>query len=249
MDFKKGDIIRGLEHNGYGITNEEMKKAIVLSTWESSSSFSGNDRMTIKILSHVVADHVDSEFDVNNDENEFKKIGEEDYNFMIKRELKNGYILTLRNGEKLIVGDENDELINITPLDDEDDSNECYGFSDFREDLKNIDSYEKDIIKVEKINSNNIVVSLYENATLPTLSISEIEEKFKVKVRNEDKPRFYIGDKVKWNRDKRINYYVFKAKDEDGDYYIARNKEEFEEHDGYYVPEKDLILVDEDEED
>ena len=163
---------------------------------------------------------------------------------MKKDELKkNGYILTLRNGEKLIVGDENDELLNITPFDDdEDDCNRYYDFDEFREDLTNFYTYERDIIKVEKINSNNIVVSLYENATLPELSISEIEEKFKVKVKNEDKSRFYIGDKVKWKDGNGI-YYVFKSKDDDGDYYIARNKEDFEECDGYYAPEEDLILV------
>lgn len=244
MDFKDGDIIKGLEHNGYTITNQKMKKAVVLSTWK--SSYGDHGRMTIRIISHDDEDYIGKEFYVDNTKEQFEKI-EEDIKIMKKNELKNGYILTLRNGEKLVVGDDNDTIVNITPLDDEDVDNKYYDFDDFRDDLTSYESYKKDIIKVEKINSNNIVVSLYENATLPTLSISEIEEKFKVKVRNEDKPRFYIGDKVKWNRDKRINYYVFKAKDEDGDYYIARNKEE--EHYGYYVPEKDLILVDEDEED
>lgn len=33
MEFKKGDIIKGLPNNAYGITNEDMTRAKVLKTY------------------------------------------------------------------------------------------------------------------------------------------------------------------------------------------------------------------------
>lgn len=63
--FKVGDIIRGINNNGYGITNGDMKKAEVIRSY-------GHD-MRIKILEHEDSSNVGETFTVDNSIGGFKK--------------------------------------------------------------------------------------------------------------------------------------------------------------------------------
>lgn len=55
-DFKVGDIVRGLPNNGYGITNGEMTKAVVVCV-------TGGD-IGIEVLEHFEEDYIGRVFDV-----------------------------------------------------------------------------------------------------------------------------------------------------------------------------------------
>lgn len=68
MTFKEGDLIRGLPENGYGITNEDMTKAEVLSL--------GHDTMRIRILEHECLSCVGYTYSVDNTDSKFAKVGE-----------------------------------------------------------------------------------------------------------------------------------------------------------------------------
>lgn len=70
-DFKVGDIISGIAGNGYSITNENMKKAIVL---EVNKEIAGKyNRMKIEILNHKNKNNIGFTFIVNNTSSKFKK--------------------------------------------------------------------------------------------------------------------------------------------------------------------------------
>lgn len=70
MDFKVGDIIKGLPNNGHCITNENMTKAEVLEVnvgvW---------DKIKIKILEHITKpNEVGNTYSVENDKNRFELV-------------------------------------------------------------------------------------------------------------------------------------------------------------------------------
>lgn len=66
MEFKKGDIIKGLPNNAYGITNEDMTRAKVLKTY--------GKKMDIEVLEHKYSGHIGETFDVLNSDSDFKLI-------------------------------------------------------------------------------------------------------------------------------------------------------------------------------
>lgn len=70
-DFKVGDIISGIAGNGYSITNENMKKAIVL---EVNKEIAGKyNIMKIEILNYKNKNNIGFTFIVNNTSSKFKK--------------------------------------------------------------------------------------------------------------------------------------------------------------------------------
>lgn len=90
--FKKGDIVRGLI-NGYGITNENMIKAKVISIDE------GYNTMEVEILKHKTRPkEVGETYEVLNDDERFVKVFDE-FN---KSLITDGCKITLDNGEQLI---------------------------------------------------------------------------------------------------------------------------------------------------
>lgn len=70
-DFKVGDIISGIAGNGYFITNENMKKAIVLEVYKEIAG--KYNRMKIEILNHKNKNNIGFTFIVNNTSSKFKK--------------------------------------------------------------------------------------------------------------------------------------------------------------------------------
>lgn len=64
--FKIGDIICGVKGNRYGVTNERMKKAKVIRTF--------NGGMEIKILNHEDNREISGTFCVRNDDKKFKLV-------------------------------------------------------------------------------------------------------------------------------------------------------------------------------
>ncbi len=66
MEFKKGDIIKGLPNNAYGITNEDMTRAKVLKTY--------GKKMDIEVLEHKYSGHIGETFDVLNSDKAFSFI-------------------------------------------------------------------------------------------------------------------------------------------------------------------------------
>lgn len=93
MKFKVGDIIKG-KRNVYGITNINMYKAEVV------TALSNSTEMRIKVLEHRRSEVVGNVYEVKNSSQDFEllpgtKITEID--------LKDGDIVTYRNGEKKTV--------------------------------------------------------------------------------------------------------------------------------------------------
>lgn len=66
MSFKKRDMIRGLENNGYGFTNEEMILGKVIDTFGA--------KMKVKIISHTNPLIVGKEYEVLNSDENFELI-------------------------------------------------------------------------------------------------------------------------------------------------------------------------------
>lgn len=133
MKFKVGDLIKGLPSNGYSITNYNMYKAKVLETFE-------NGKMDIKILSHKDKTEINEKYDVKNSEKCFELIKS-----FTKKDLKDGDIVTYRNGEKRIVNKTENKIVYIN-----DPENLSFYLDYFRNDLTNKRDNEYDIIKVEK---------------------------------------------------------------------------------------------------
>lgn len=134
MKFQVGDLIKGLPGNGYNITNYNMYKAKVLGTFE-------NGEMNIKILSHKDKTKINEKYWVENSEEHFELI-----NSFTKKDLKDGDIVTYRNGEKRIVNKTENKIVYIN-----DPENLSFCIDDFRNDLTNRIDNEYDIIKVEKV--------------------------------------------------------------------------------------------------
>lgn len=134
MKFQVGDLIKGLPGNGYNITNYNMYKAKVLETF-------GNGEMNIKILSHKDKTKINEKYWVENSEEHFELI-----NSFTKKDLKDGDIVTYRNGEKRIVNKTENKIVYIN-----DPENLSFYIDDFRNDLTNRRDNEYDIIKVEKV--------------------------------------------------------------------------------------------------
>ena len=133
MKFQVGDLIKGLPSNGYNITNHNMYKAEVLET----------DRylMKIKVLSHKDKTKINEKYEVENSEKCFELI-----NSFTKKDLKDGDIVTYRNGEKRIVNKTENKIVYIN-----DPENLSFYLDNFRNDLTNKRDNEYDIIKVEKV--------------------------------------------------------------------------------------------------
>jgi hypothetical protein len=134
MKFQVGDLIKGLPGNGYNITNYNMYKAKVLETF-------GNGEMNIKILSHKDKTKINEKYWVENSEEHFELI-----NSFTKKDLKDGDIVTYRNGEKRIVNKTENKIVYIN-----DPENLSFYIDNFRNDLTNKRDNEYDIIKVEKV--------------------------------------------------------------------------------------------------
>lgn len=134
MKFQVGDLIKGLPGNGYNITNYNMYKAKVLGTFE-------NGEMNIKILSHKDKTKINEKYWVENSEEHFELI-----NSFTKKDLKDGDIVTYRNGEKRIVNKTENKIVYIN-----DPENLSFYIDNFRNDLTNKRDNEYDIIKVEKV--------------------------------------------------------------------------------------------------
>lgn len=66
--FQVGDVVKGLDNNGYGITNSNMKKALVISAGAGTSS------MEIIVCEHTnrIIPYKGQIFAVQNDEKRFK---------------------------------------------------------------------------------------------------------------------------------------------------------------------------------
>ena len=64
MSFQVGDHIRGLEYNGYAITNQTMTEAVV-------TELSSGRQMWIEILAHEDPDFVGDRYKVDNGANRF----------------------------------------------------------------------------------------------------------------------------------------------------------------------------------
>lgn len=64
--FKVGDIICGIRNNNYSITNERMKKAEVIRTYD--------EDMTIKILEHEDDEEISNTYPVINNDKQFKLV-------------------------------------------------------------------------------------------------------------------------------------------------------------------------------
>lgn len=72
--FQVGDVVKGLDNNGYGITNSDMKKALVI------FAGSGTSRMELIVCEHTnrTAPYKGQIFTVQNDEKRFKFVSHVD---------------------------------------------------------------------------------------------------------------------------------------------------------------------------
>ena len=132
MKFKVGDIIKGINDYKYNITNTSMYKAEVIST--------NKDMMRIKILEHKDLLAQGEEYSVTNSSKYFELIEEKQFT---KSGLKNGDIVTYRNGEKTPV-------INGRLIDNDGyrtSSLEYYN-NEFKKMLKDFEAL--DIVKIER---------------------------------------------------------------------------------------------------
>lgn len=133
--FKVGDIIKGKD-NDYGVTNEDMTKAIVRST-------DGN-MMNIKVLEHTHQEEIGEDFNVLNSYDNFELICV----ITSKYDLKDGDIITLRNGDKMIFVENGEVFYDLKCSND----NNLDYLSELNDDLTIEAGYdeENDIMKVER---------------------------------------------------------------------------------------------------
>lgn len=139
--FKVGDIIKGKE-NEYGITNDEMMKAVVTEV--------NRDRMEIKVLEHKRESEINEKYWVDNDDKDFTF-----YNAEITKQL----FLDLPIGSKIITDNE-DEYHYFIKIGDKQFSNDDDDLlwldddfdSSFDLENKKVNLYGKkyNIIKIEK---------------------------------------------------------------------------------------------------
>lgn len=132
--FKKGDIIRGL-NNSYGITNENMIRAKVISIDEKY------DTMEVQILKHKTRpEEVGETYEVLNDDKRFVKV----HDTFNKSLITDGCKITLDNGEQLIYLKNKDIFANTKRAI----TNSIYDIDDINQDgTTDGDNY---IVKVEK---------------------------------------------------------------------------------------------------
>lgn len=133
--FKVGDIIKGKD-NDYGVTNEEMTKAIVTRT-------DGNT-MNIKVLEHKCQEEIGQYYNVLNSYDNFELICV----ITTKYDLKDGDIVTLRNGDKMIFVENGEVFYDLKCSND----NNLDYLSELNDDLTIEAGYdeENDIMKVER---------------------------------------------------------------------------------------------------
>lgn len=170
-EFKIGDIITGLPHNGYHVTNENMIKAKVLSTF--------NNNMEIEVLEHKVCDKVGHTYVVDNTSKSFKKI--------ISDNLTKQELLDMPLGTKITTDQEKNNIYTRYAKNFfKNDLANCIAGYDINDDLTLADkTYGTKIIKVEKPTYETI----YEHQEPKEMTVAEIEKAlgYGVKIIKEDK--------------------------------------------------------------
>lgn len=152
--FKVGDKIRGLKNNHYDITNEEMELAEVININKRTGE------MRIKILKHKSWKGSPT-FTVDNSSKKFELIKPKTFT---KKDLKEGDIITLRNGIK---GTYEGEWTRVDDL----------RYINIENDLTNNGLRGKalDIVKVERIKETEVV---FERTEETTEILDETERKY-----------------------------------------------------------------------
>lgn len=127
--------------------------------------------MRIKILEHSIKNEKGWEYTVDNSEKEFELIEREERKMeFTKSDLKDGDVVTLRNGDRLIHNNGN-----FTDLNEEHDNYLAY-IDDLNDDLTCEDSDEKDsdIVKVERVKEYTTV---YErNEEVKEMTVEEVSK-------------------------------------------------------------------------
>lgn len=172
-EFKIGDIIAGLPHNGYVWTDKDMLKARVLSTFDNS--------MNIEILEHKDHNKIGCKYLVENTSNKFKKT--------VSNNLTKQQLLDMPIGTKIIT-DEKYHNIYIKIEKDEwrnDDSDHIYA-SDINEDLRLDGCYAYEILSVEEPTYRTVYEHQKESKEMTIAQIEkELGYSIKVVKESEDK--------------------------------------------------------------
>lgn len=132
MKFKVGDIIKGKENKRYAVTDEDMKKAKVLEV--------NGSNMQIKVIEHSNFFVKGITYTVKNSTEYFELIESKKFT---KSDLKDGDIVTRRDGKKGVVNMRDEKIIRL------DDNDYFIYLFNYTEDLRNICA-KFDIIKVER---------------------------------------------------------------------------------------------------
>lgn len=174
MEFKKGDIIKGLPNNGYGITDEDMTRAKVLKTY--------GKKMDIEVLEHRGSSHIGETFEVLNSDEKFKLVR--------TYEMSRQELLDMPIGSMIITSASNhDTFIKV----EKDDwcNNDCdyIASKDITEDLKIVGSCfvrEAEILKVEKPTYDEVY---NREEAVKEMTVAEIEKElgYSIKVIKEEK--------------------------------------------------------------
>ena len=106
MKFKVGDIVKGINNNSYGITNQDMYKGKIIKIRK-------NGYIDIKILDHKVKNRIGNVFPYLNPK--YFNFVESNYSYEDLKKSPIGTKITFENGEVLVKDDidriENDSLI------------------------------------------------------------------------------------------------------------------------------------------
>ncbi|MBO5843447.1 MAG: hypothetical protein J6Q96_01105 [Bacteroidales bacterium] len=150
--FKVGDKIRGLKGNGYYVTNEDMELAEVIEV-------DNEGYMKIRILKHP--EEKNQIYYTDNDSTKFELIKPKAFT---KKDLKDGDIITLRNGKK---GRYEGKRTSV----------DCLLYHNIEDDLTNngLAGKRLDIVKVERIKETEVV---YERDKETTEILDEVEKKY-----------------------------------------------------------------------
>lgn len=136
MNFKVGDIVKGIPGNDYGVTDENMYKGEVVEVFD-------DDNMRIKVLDHKSTVFVGEEYTVKNNGKKFELISPKK---TTKEEL-----LKMPIGTKITTNkDEDNIFVKISDDVFENNYDECVWNTDIEEDLSITDiEYGDKIIKIE----------------------------------------------------------------------------------------------------
>lgn len=173
MEFKKGDIIKGLPNNAYGITNEDMTRAKVLKTY--------GKEMDIEVLEHKYPSHIGETFDVLNSDKRFSLIKA----FKPTRQ----EVLDMPIGSKIIIdADSHNVFIKVGADDWCNDDGDHLSESDIYENLT-ISHYIFDGSNIVSIEKPTYDEFYNREESVKEMTIAEIEKElgYPVKVIKEDK--------------------------------------------------------------